>query len=192
MNRHILALTCVLALLTGTGALAAPVRYALDPAHTYPSFEADHMGVSTWRGKFNESSGWVLLDREAQSGELEVLIEVASIDFGHTLMNNVARSAQLFDVERFPQARYQGRLTDFVEGAPTRASGTLTLHGVTLPLDLLIERFRCRPHPLFKRELCGADASARFDREAYGLDLGKSFGFSMEVLLRIQVEAYAP
>jgi polyisoprenoid-binding protein YceI len=50
-------------LLAAMAAGAAPTAYAVDPAHTYPSFEADHMGISVWRGKFNKSSGKVLYDR---------------------------------------------------------------------------------------------------------------------------------
>jgi polyisoprenoid-binding protein YceI len=56
-----------------------------------------------------------------------------------------------------------------------------------LKLNLL----KCIPHPLLKRELCGADASASFDRDAFGLDMGKAYGFKMNVDLRIQVEALA-
>lgn len=168
---------------------AAPQTYKIDPAHTYPSFEADHMGISTWRGKFNESAGVVILDREASTGTLDIVIAVDSVDFGHNLMNNVARSAQMFDAERFPQARYEGELTEFVEGVPTRVAGRLTLRGITLPLNLTLERFRCITHPLLRREVCGADASGQFNREDYGIELGKWLGFAMEVGLRIQVEA---
>lgn len=168
---------------------AAEQTYRIDSAHTYPSFEADHLGISTWRGKFNESAGVVTLDRAAQTGSLDILIETGSIDFGHNLMNNVARSAQMFDVERFPQARYQGALVDFIDGVPTRARGTLTLRDQTLPLDLLIDRFKCITHPLLRREVCGANALGRFNRESYGIDVGKAMGFAMEVDLRIQVEA---
>ncbi len=63
------------------------------------------------------------------------------------------------------------------------------MHGVTRPLDLGINSFKCIPHPLFKRELCGADASATLDRAAFGIAAGKDYGFSMDVTLRIQVEA---
>ena len=48
-------------------ALAAD-HYTLDPDHTFPSFEADHMGISFWRGKFNHSTGNVTLDREKKTG----------------------------------------------------------------------------------------------------------------------------
>ena len=41
-------------------AIAAPVTYNVDPNHTFPAFEADHMGgLSFWRGKFNSSSGTI-------------------------------------------------------------------------------------------------------------------------------------
>jgi polyisoprenoid-binding protein YceI len=65
----------------------------------------------------------------------------------------------------------------------------LTLHGVTKPLALKINSFKCIPNPMTKRETCGADVYATFDRDEFGLDAGKAYGFSMEVVLRIQVEA---
>ncbi len=175
----------------GAGLQAAPVTYEIDSSHTYPSFEADHMGLSTWRGKFNLTQGQVLLDKEAGQGSLDIVVDIASVDFGHELMNKVALGESIFDVEKHPHARYKGRLVGFVEGAPTKVDGELTLHGVTRPLSLTIQRFKCIPHPLHKRELCGADALARLNRADFGIDAGKAYGFDMNVVLRIQVEAVA-
>lgn len=179
------------ALLYCACAQAAPVRYAMDPAHTYPSFEADHMGgVSVWRGKFNHTQGTMLLDRAARSGTVDVHVDVGSVDFGLDVMNEKAASAEFFDVAKFPDAHYEGQLIDFVDGKPTRINGTLTLHGVTQPLLLKIDSFKCIAHPLYpKRELCGADALATFQRDAFGLSAGKDYGFNMTVTLRIQMEA---
>ena len=70
-------------------------------------------------------------------------------------------------------------------GSPTLVSGEFTLNGRTLPLNLTITRFKCMPHPMLKREFCGADASASFQRDAFGLDAGKDYGFNMDVALRI-------
>jgi polyisoprenoid-binding protein YceI len=171
---------------------AASVTYEIDPQHTYPSFEADHLGgVSVWRGKFNKTAGQVVLDREAGTGGLDIVVEMDSVDFGHEQMNAVAKGQEIFDVERFPQARFRGQLEGFVNGAPTRAVGELTLHGVTKPLTLEIRSFKCVPHPLFKRELCGADAYGTLQRDQFGLEAGKNWGFRMEVGLRIQVEGLA-
>ncbi|HQX45983.1 MAG TPA: YceI family protein [Steroidobacteraceae bacterium] len=171
-------------------ASAEPVTYRMDPNHTHPSFEADHMGgLSTWRGKFNKSSGTVVMDQAAKTGTVEVTIDVGSIDFGNDELNEHARGPDMFDVAKFPTAVYQGRLADFEDGKPGKVVGTLTLHGVTKPLTLEIDEFLCKPNPMSKKETCGADASAEFNRSDFGVSYGKAFGFKQEVDLQIQVEA---
>jgi len=178
----------VLAVISGV-ATAAPVDYEIDPNHTYPSFEADHMGISFWRGKFNKTAGTLVVDKVAGTGRVDVSIDVDSIDFGLETINEEAKTAEFFDVAKYPKATYKGRLEDFVDGAPTRVVGELTLHGVTRPVALKIDRFKCIPHPVYKRELCGANATATFKRDEFGLVAGKDYGFSMDVDLRIQMEA---
>jgi len=189
MQRLCAALAALLA--TAGPATAAETIYEIDPAHTFPSFEADHMGISFWRGKFNASSGRIVLDKAAGTGTVEVDIDVASIDFGLDAMNDKARSADLFDADAHPRASYRGTLAGFVDGAPTRVDGELTLRGVTRPVQLEIARFKCLPHPLHGRELCGADAQATIQRDTFGISAGKDYGFDMDVALRIQVEAVA-
>jgi polyisoprenoid-binding protein YceI len=174
--------------LTGA-ALAAPATYTIDPAHTYPTFEADHMGVSLWRGKINSSSGKITLDRQAATGTVEVTMDMKSIDFGHQGLNDHAQTPDLFDTAKFPTATYTGKLVDFRNGAPTAVDGTLTLHGVTKPVKLQIDKFICKEHPMMKKEVCGADASTQINREDFGVAFGKQMGFGMGVTLRISVEA---
>lgn len=179
-----------LAVLASGIANAATVTYDVDPEHTYPSFEADHMGgLSVWRGKFNKSSGKVTLDKAAGTGTVGVTIDVASLDFGHDTLNEHAQGPELFDATKYPQATYKGRLEGFVDGEPTRVAGELTLHGVTRPVELEIKSFKCMPHPMLKREVCGADALATIQRDEFGMDGGKDYGFKMDVTLRIQIEA---
>jgi polyisoprenoid-binding protein YceI len=186
---HALGLLAWLSLSTAS---AAEVKYQLDPDHTYPSFEADHLGgLSVWRGKFNHSSGTVTLDKAGGSGTVNVVVDMKSADFGQDQLNEKAQGEELFDTEKYPRAIYKGQLAGFVDGKPTRVIGTLTLHGVTRPLELKIDSFKCMPHPMLKREVCGADALATFQRDAFGMDAGKPYGFSMAVTLRIQVEAIA-
>lgn len=177
--------------MASSGATAAPVSYDVDPHHTFPSFEADHMGISFWRGKINKNSGKIVLDREAGQGTVDIAIDLSSIDFGEDLLNKWALGKDLFDVEKHGKtARYSGKL-NLANGDPTEVQGQLTLMGVTKPLTLKLNRFKCIPHPMLKRELCGADAAATFNREEFGLAAGKDYGFSMDVALRIQVEAVA-
>lgn len=186
---------CVFAVVIASlsaSAAAATVTYKIDPDHTYPSFEADHLGgLSTWRGKFNRTSGSVTLDKAAGTGGVAVVVDMASADFGLDALNESARGDELFQVDKYPQATYTGKLTAFVDGKPTRLVGELTLHGVTRPLTLKIDTFKCMPHPMFKREVCGADALGTFKRDDFGMAAGKDYGFSMDVTLRIQVEALA-
>jgi len=186
------ALIAGLTLVIATPAIAAPVTYKIDPEHTYPSFEADHLaGLSVWRGKINKSAGTVTLDKDSGSGEVDVAVELGSIDFGQKQLERWAVGPQFFDAKKHPQARYRGRLDGFVNGMPTQVVGALTLRGVTRPLTLRLNSFKCMPHPIFKRELCGADAQGSFKRDEFGLDAGKDYGFNMDVQLRIQVEALA-
>lgn len=149
------------------------------------------MGMSYWRGKMNKNSGVVVLDKEAGTGTVEIAIDLASIDFGLKAMNAWATGKDFFNVKKSPQASYRGTLEKFVDGSPTLVSGELTLNGYTKPVNLTITRFKCMPHPMLKREFCGADASASFKRDEFGLDAGKNYGFNMDVALRIQVEALA-
>jgi polyisoprenoid-binding protein YceI len=173
-------------------ASAAPVTYKIDPDHTYPSFEADHMGgVSVWRGKMTKSAGTVMLDKEAGAGSVDVTVDLGSIDFGQRQLNNWAKGPQFFDTSQNPSAVYRGRLDAFVNGAPTQVVGELAMRGVTRPMTLKNNSFKCVPHPLLKRDLCGADAVGSFNRDDYGLGAFKDYGFKTEVLLRIQVEALA-
>ena len=180
-----------LALLAAGSAQSAPVTYNVDPMHTYPSFEADHMGISTWRGKFDKTTGSITMDREAGTGTVDIVVDMKSGDFGLDALNKMARTKELFDSAKYPKAVFKGTLEGFTDGAPTRAVGTLEMHGHANPVTLEIRKFKCIPHPMFKREACGADVYATIDREQFGMDAGKPYGFSMAVDLRIQVEAIA-
>jgi polyisoprenoid-binding protein YceI len=186
MNR---SLYVAIAGLISAGAIAAPVTYKVDPAHTYPSFEADHFGgLSVWRGKFTSSSGTIVMDQAAKTGTVDITINVGSIDYGMAKMNEHAKSPEIFDVAKFPTATYKGKLVKFVGNAPTEVEGTFTLHGVSKPLTLKIVQFKCMVNPMSKKETCGADARATLNRSDYGVSYGAAYGFKQEVILQIQVE----
>ena len=170
-------------------ALAAPVTYKIDSNHTYPSFEADHFGgVSVWRGKLNSSAGTIVYDKESGTGTVDVEMDVASIDFGNDKLNEHAKSDQMFDVAKFPKATFSGKLAGSKNGSPTQIDGSLTLHGVTKPVTLKINSFKCITDMQSKKERCGADASGTINREEFGVSFGKPMGFNQEVKLLIQVE----
>lgn len=180
------------------GALAAALSfpafadvstYQFDPTHTYPSFEADHFGgLSVWRGKFDKSSGTVTLDRAAKTGTVDVTTQLASISTGNAKLDEHLQTNEFFDVAKYPEAVYKGTVK-FKGDKPAEVVGNLTLHGVTKPLTLRIDSFKCMPHPMLKREVCGIDAVGEFSRDEFGLDYGKQYGFKMQTKLLITAEA---
>jgi polyisoprenoid-binding protein YceI len=175
-------------------ASASPITYNIDPKHTHPMFEADHLGgLSIWRGLFKKTSGTITLDSVARTGTLDVAVDMASVDFGNDELSSMAVNSSappIFEAKKYPVAYYKGTLGDFVNGSPTTVSGLLTLHGVTKPITLAINSFKCiddKPEP--KQQLCGADAFCVLNRADFGITVGQKYGFKMEVTLRIQVEA---
>lgn len=188
MSLSKLALPAVLLAAYAGTALAKPVTFVCDPAHTYPSFAADHFGgLSVWRGKFTKSSCNIVLDQAQHTGTVNVTVDTSSIDFGMPKLNEHAQTKDMFDVAKYPTATYKGTLADFVNGKPTKIMGNFTLHGVTHPLTLTIRSFECKQ--VMHQNRCGADAEGEFQRDQYGMDFGKQFGFQMWVRLQIQVEA---
>ena len=179
---------CVPLFLIPFSSLSKTERYQIDPDHTYPSFEADHLGgLSKWRGKINATEGVVTIDNDNLTGTVEIKMDMNTLDFGHEKMNQRARKKDLFYVEKFPYAFYSGTLI-FEDKAPKEISGILTLRGVSKPLDISIEEYKCIFHPIRLKQACGADAYASLKRDDYGIDYGKVFGFKMGVDLRISIE----
>jgi len=184
MKKQILIATLIAA--SASSAIAA--TYNIDPSHTFPSFEADHMGLSVWRGKFDKTSGTVTMDRAAKTGTLDITIQAASINFGFEKMNEHAKNADMFNVEKFPTVTYKSQNFKFEGDQLVGVDGELTMLGVTKPVSLKVDRFKCIMHPRYKREVCGANAIAEFKRTDFGLNYGTP-AFAPEVRLAIQIEA---
>jgi polyisoprenoid-binding protein YceI len=188
MKKALVIAAAALAAGLSMNAMAADV-YQLDPTHTYPSFETDHFGgASIWRGKFKKSSGSFTLDRAAKHGTLDVTIDLASVDIGNDKLDKELQEDKFFDVAKFPTAVYKGTDIKFNGDTPVEVIGTLTLHGVTKPLNLKVESYKCYTNPMLKKEVCGTESTATFDRDAFGIDFGKAYGFKMKTTLHIQAE----
>jgi polyisoprenoid-binding protein YceI len=168
---------------------AEPVTYEIDAQRSQPSFEVMHKGAPRWKGQFQFARGTMTIDREAQWGRVALDIDMSSVDFGGSVMNNFVKGPLMFEVQRFPSARFEGQLMDAVEGMPTRVVGALTLHGVTKPLSLSLQQVRCAPAEGGRRERCVANAIGVFHRDEFGVDIGKAMGFDMAVTLKIHAEA---
>lgn len=171
----------------GGTALAAD-SYTLDPSHTFPRFEINHFGFSTHHGQFTKTAGKLVLDRAAKSGSVEITVDTASISTGDPALEKHLRSDDFFNVAKFPVMTFKSKTLKFNGDVPAAAAGELTLLGVTRPLTLTISRVRCAPHPMLKKEDCGADVTGVLKRSEFGM---KAYvpAVGDEVTLRIQVEA---
>ena len=179
---------CLLVAVIASASVSALAdNYTVDPEHTYPSLEFSHMGISVWRGKFNKTSGKITLDRATRTGSAQIQVDVTSIDFGHPKMKTFALTEDWLNPRKFPKMTYKGAII-FKGDTPDSLDGELTLLGVTRPLKLKINSFKCIEHPMFKREVCGADAEGDLNRADFGMKL-YSEGEAGKVHLRIQVEA---
>jgi polyisoprenoid-binding protein YceI len=174
--------------------LASPawcVSYTIDPAHTYPSFEIDHLGFSTQRGRFDRTSGFIELDQIARTGKLEIHVDIASLDTGQSERDEVLKGEEWFQAQRHPDMVYRSERFIFENDRPVAVEGMLSLLGQTHPLRLQITRFKCGLNLAEKKRGCGADAHGQLRRSDYGMRTGLPF-VGDEVKLNIQVEAYLP
>jgi polyisoprenoid-binding protein YceI len=182
-----LALLCASA--TASPARAEPEQYTIDPAHTFPQFEIDHLGYSRHRGRFNRTTGRLVLDRVAKTGSVEVAIDAKSVDTGDEKLETILKTDAFFDVEKHPVLTFRSTSMQFDGDRPVAVDGELTLLGVSRPVRLELDHFRCGLVLIGLRYVCGANATTRFQRSAFGMDRYINFGVGDEVRVTIQIEA---
>jgi polyisoprenoid-binding protein YceI len=168
--------------------MAAPEVYTIEPAHTYPSFETAHEGMSFWRGKFNKTSGKIWLDRAGKTGKVDIEVDATSINFGMAMMDKVAQGEDFFQADKYPTATYKSDSITWKGDKPVSVNGTLTIRGISKPVPLQVTLFQCKQNPMLKREVCGGDVHGEFDRREFGMTRGV-VASDPNVRLAIQVEA---
>ncbi len=178
-------------------ALAAPESYTVDPIHTFPHFAIGHFGMSLIYGRFDKTSGRMTVDIAAKTGSVEITIEAASINTADNerggrprSRDEHLRSPDFFNVQEFPRMTFKGSATRWNGDVPATLEGQLTLLGVTRPVTLTVDHWKCGPDPRTggKGFMCGANASGTIKRSDFGM---KTFipAVSDEVRLMIQMEA---
>lgn len=157
-------------------ALAAPENYTLDPLHTYPNFAVEHWGLSMMQGQFEKSAGKFSFDRAAKTGAVEMTVETASVDTGDGVKGSRTqsrddhlRNADFFNAAEFPRMTFKSTKVNFAGDLPASVEGNLTLLGVTKPLTLSFERFKCGTNPFSKKDRCGGNAVGKFKRSDFGM-----------------------
>ena len=172
--------------------MPAPGLFALDPVHTHVGFSVRHMMIAKVRGRFSAFNGTVAIGDEPNDTQVEVEVDLASVDTKDPQRDSHLRSSDFFDVENFPTMTFRStRVTTNIDGDCFRLDGELTLHGVTRPvaLDVLFDGVGV---DAYGGQRMGFSANGQIDREAFGLTWNQTLatgGVLVGKLIRIDLEA---
>ena len=162
-----LTLLCTLVMSVSTEA----AEFALDASHTSVHFAASHNGISLVRGRFAKLRGSVQYDPDAKTGAMLVSVQTGSIDTGNSAMDNVLRSDQFLDADRYAEVHFTSERFVFDDGRLIAIEGKLALHGVERPVRLTVQRFVCKevPFGIVRQYVCGGDFQAVLKRSDFGM-----------------------
>src|SRR5215468_6779886 len=176
-------------------AAAAPEAFTIDPYHSSVLFAIDHLGLSTVHGRFDKFAGKLSIDRAAKKGDVELTIDTASVDTNDNdkgsrqrSRDEHLRSADFFNAAEFPKMTYKSTNVVFTGDNPTTVEGNLTLLGVTKPVSIKLDRFKCNPATATAKERCGGDGTGKVKRSEFGMNRGIP-GISDEMVLTVSFEA---
>lgn len=185
--RSLVVLSCLFA---STCALAAPVAYTLDPAHTYVQVSWNHLQYSNPEAGFDDVRGTLMWDADdIANSSVDVTIAVDSVHSHVAALDQKLRSAEFLDAQRYPKARFVStRVERLGDDGTLRISGNLTIHGVTRPVSLDAHLNRVGVYPLLEVPAAGFSASAVIKRSEFGVGEGIPY-VGDELTVRIGAEA---
>jgi polyisoprenoid-binding protein YceI len=176
------ALVCAIA-----PAWALSDGYDLDPNHTYPSFEVNHLGFSVMRGSFTATSGSLTYDPDTHAGSVKAVIDAASVSTGFSKRDEHLRSKEFFNVEKFPTLSFAADNFKLAADKSTPVVGSLTLLGVTKPVTLSVQPTQCAKR-MGKDFVCGAIITAAIKRSDWGMNAFVPY-VGDDVKIQVEVEA---
>ena len=169
---------------------SAQETYNIDPVHSQPSFEVQHMGFSIQRGSFMKSTGKVTIDRATKKGSVDVTIDATSIRTIDPRLDTHVKSPDFFNVEKYPTISFKSTDLVFDGDRVVEVNGELTLLGITKPVVLKVTNERCGEHPINKKPMCGAEATTTVKRSEWGMKYGLPRAVGDDVRIVIPIEAY--
>jgi polyisoprenoid-binding protein YceI len=168
--------------------------YQLDPAHTRIYFIARHAMVTSVRGYFHEFDGRVHLDAEKpEASTAHVTITVASLDTGQEQRDAHLRSPDFFDVETYPEMRFESTEVAAVGEDMYRVTGDLTIRDQTRPVTLEVT-FNGSAKDPFGNLRAGFEGKGMVNRRDWGLTWNAALetgGFMVSDKVRIEFDASA-
>lgn len=173
---------------TETAALEAG-NYRLDPDHAVILWKINHLGFSTFVGRFEVFDASLNIDPDnPQGASLDVLIETASVDSGVSVLDEQLRGASFFASEQFPQARFRATGLERTGETTARMTGDLTIRGQTQQAVLDVT-YTGGGNDFLRgnAEILGFEAETRFNRSDFGMDF-LTPAIADEVVLEVFVE----
>ena len=149
----------------------APGSYQIDKQHTSVLFKINHMGLSTFVGRFNAVDASLEFDpMHIENAKLSAVINISSIDVNNNDLAETLRGSSWFEADKYPQALFNTTSVEVVDATRAKFNGNLTLHGVTAPIVLDVEFNGGGKNMLTGRYTLGFTATTRFKRSHYGMD----------------------
>jgi polyisoprenoid-binding protein YceI len=156
-------------------ARAVAGQYRIEPSHTQILFALDHLGFSIFRGFFSQASGTLTLDpKNPAATQLSVTVPVASVYTSSQKLDQELQGPDFFDAQQFPTATFVS--TKVTPGQKPQdwatVDGNLTLHGVTLPVQMRVRFHGAGPDMMGKGQAIGFDGRLSLNRSAFGIAKG--------------------
>ena len=176
---------------TGTRTPLAAGEYALDPSHSRVGFLARHLVVSKVRGTFEKVDARIRVGEDLATSGVDVTIDVASIASRDAKRDTHLRSADFFDVEKYPTMIFHSTSTELAAGGHFAVTGDLTIRDQTHPVTLDVEYLGAEKTP-WGTTVSAISASAEIDREQWGLTYNavlESGGVVVSKRIQLEIEA---
>lgn len=172
------------------GAGLAADHYTLDATHSIPVFEFTHLGATTQTGRFDKVRGTVVLDMQAHSGSVNFEVDTGSLNMGVGTERPDSLGFRLLEVTRFPKLTFTSSELIFNDADEVvAANGQLTVLGVTKPVTVSVQHFKCNINPMNRKPMCSGDITATVMRSQFGM-VRYIPDISDEVRISVPVEAY--
>ena len=161
-------------LFASTCAVATPVAYTLDPAHTQVQFSWNHLQYSNPEAGFDKIAGTLMWDKDdITKSSVDVTIAVDSVHSHVPALDEELKSAKFLDSSRFADARFVStRVQRLDKHGHLRIGGNLTVHGVTRPVILDAHLNHVGIYPMLEVPAVGFSATTTIKRADFGVGEG--------------------
>lgn len=189
---RLLAIILSTALLAPINVLAA-TTYTLDTAHTTIGFKVKHLMITNVKGVFQKFKGTIVIDdADITKSNVNVTVEMDSINTNIAKRDEHLRSADFFDVAKHPQMTFTSTKVERAGGKLLKVSGNLTIKAVTKPVVLMVEGPTGEIKSPMGDARRGASATAIINRQDYGVSWNKTLdggGFVVGDDVHITIDA---